>query len=325
MPYQREKFSLWWIFLWTVIFFGGMILIFSFLLGNPFFSGKITGKYVFSTSSENAALFMDNEFLGIGRAEGNIPLGKKTLCAEEHFFITRCFHEEIRSNAFTIVEQKGITLFPRNLKTDILTNSKVYFDPAGSGLFWIDFEKNVIWGIKKEENQFFSTRIPPEISEENFAVEYNNSEKKFVITQKAADTKLKRAKNLEISEKKIFTEIVFPENFINFSLFSDVKKSLLAKDETLEFLPSSFLLKKNKNKNEEGELLASFSEPAQKIYTYEKNKIIEFPYSVWIFAPEDYSFQKLFSKQPKTRIFWHKKTSSIFFQEDDALRRMYLK
>jgi len=201
----------------------------------------------------------------------------------------------------------------------------VYFDPVGVGLFWIDFEKNVIWGIKKEESQFFSTRIPPEISEENFAVEYNNSEKKFVITQKKADTKLKRAKNLEISEKKIFTEIVFPENFINFSLFSDVKKSLLAKDEILEFLPSSFLLKKNKNKNEEGELLASFSEPAQKIYTYEKNKIIEFPYSVWIFAPEDYSFQKLFSKQPKTRIFWHKKTSSIFFQEDDALRRTYLK
>jgi len=91
MPYQREKFSLWWIFLWTVIFFGGMILIFSFLLGNPFFSGKITGKYVFSTSSENTALFINNEFLEKGRAEGNIPLGKKIYVLKNIFLLLDAF------------------------------------------------------------------------------------------------------------------------------------------------------------------------------------------------------------------------------------------
>ena len=317
MPYTREKFSSWWIVLWTVLFFGGMIFIFSFLLGNPFFSGKITGKYVFSSASENSSLFMDEEFLGKGSSSGNVPLGKKELCVREYFFISRCFDEEVRSNAFSILEKKSITLFPRNFRVDTLTKNTVYFDPAHGGVFWFDFDKNVIWGIKKDTNSFFSQRIPFPISPENISVKYDNIEGKFII--KSLDfASLATDESSEKTQEDIF--VVFPESFLT---FDEVKKSFFNKDEKIEFLKSS-ITKKVKN-SEISLLLSSFSQPAQKIYSYNTNKILEFPESVWIFTPEKYSFQKVLSKQANTRIFWHKKTSSIFYQEGNVLKRLYLK
>ena len=322
MPYAREKFSSWWIVLWTVFFFGGMIFIFSFLLGNPFFSGEITGKYVFSSASANSSLFMDEEFLGKGSSSGNVPLGKKELCVREYFFVSRCFDEEVRSNAFSILEKKSITLFPRNFRVDTLTKNSVYFDPAHGGVFWFDFDKNVIWGIKKDTDSFFSQRIPFAISPENISVKYDNIEGKFRVNSLRVEEIATDEYNKfsEEKEKKDEVFVVFPESFIT---FDEVKKTFFHKNEKIEFLKSS-IIKKAKN-SEISLLLASFSQPAQKIYSYNTNKILEFPESVWIFTPEKYSFQKILSKQPNTRIFWHKKTSSIFYQEDNVLKRLYLK
>ena len=200
MPYAREKFSSWWIVLWTVFFFGGMVLIFSFLLGNPFFSGNITGKYIFSSTDTEASLFLDGKFLSKEHSEGNIELGKKEFCAAKYFSIPRCFQEKIRSNAFSILEKTEITLFPQNFRIDALTNNKTYFDPSLGGLFWIDFEKQVIWGIQKDEESFFSQRIPSQITAENFAVQYQNREKQFIIsnTENIRHIVLEIKKNLYI-------------------------------------------------------------------------------------------------------------------------------
>lgn len=330
MPYQREKFSSWWVIVWTILFFGGMVLIFSFLLGNPFFSGKITGKYIFSAAEKDISLFMDGEFLEMGASEGNIILGKKEFCAEQYFFQTRCFEEEVRSNGFSIVEQSGVTLFPRELRVDNITEEKVYFDPSLGGLFWVDFEKNVVWGIKKEESLFFSQRIPSAFTSENIQVKYDNGEKHFVLSQKkispeeeGVDTVLEEkmnvdalVKNTEIPE----VTILFPENFID---FSEVKNSFSWKDEKLEFQKSSIVQKEKDS--DVLTLLASFSEPALKMYSYNTNKIFEFSSSVWMFTPEKNSFQKLLDKDEHTRVFWHENTVSLFFQYEGGLKRVYLR
>lgn len=317
MPYSKKKLSSWWIILWTVLFFGGMILLFSFLLGNPFFSGKITGKYLFSEASREASLYLDEKFIGKGEIEGNIELGQKELCARKYFFLPRCFDEEVRSNSFPVLEKKNISLFPREFRVDTLTKNKVYFDPSEGGLFWFDFEKNIIWGMRIDEESFFSQRIDIPLSQENIRVQYDNSEKLFTIKSIASLDSLDDKKSDDA--KRTFS-VFFPENFIT---LSEIKDSFLIKNEKIEFLKSSFLQIERDTKRRI--LLSSFSSPIQKIYSYQQNKILEFPRSVWIFTPETNSFQKILTKQEKTRIFWHKKTASIFFQEQGLLKRLYLK
>ncbi len=302
MPYSREKFSSSWLVLWTVLFFGGMIAIFSFLLGNPFFSGEITGKYIFSAS--NSSLFVNGEFVGKDAAEGNILLGKRELCAIEYGKTSKCEDGEIRSNAFSILKKKDVTLLARSKRVDILTSQKAYFDPLGNGVFWIDEEKNVAWLLSSGENRLHSVRLPASLllTKDVFSVQYKEGKKIFEVSNGHSS----------------LVEVSFPEDLIS---FDSVRGLLMEKEQDL-LLSSTHFLKKS----EEKELLfASFSHSIENIQRFSSLRILDFSASIWGFDTVSHSFFKICEKDESTPVFFHQETASLLFVKNGNLNRLYLK